>query len=67
MSISYAKIFKIMYNIKEMGNTNIRNKVRHKFDVINRQKIIHILFKSESPFYSKTQKNLQPHPIFCRT
>lgn len=42
MSISYAKIFKIMYNIKEIGNTNIRNKVRHKFDVINRHKIIHI-------------------------
>ena len=42
MSISYAKNFKIMYNIKEKGNTNIRNKVRHKFDVINRHKIIHI-------------------------
>ena len=31
-----------MYKPEETGNTIIRNKVRHRFDVINRQKILHI-------------------------
>ena len=31
-----------MYNLKEMVNTIIRNKVRQKFDVTNRHELIHI-------------------------
>ena len=42
MSVCYAKIFKIMYKQKETGYTIIRNKVRHRFDDINRHKILHI-------------------------
>ena len=38
MSICCAKKLKIMYTSQGTGNTNIRNKVRQKFDVINRQK-----------------------------
>ena len=31
-----------MYKPEEIGNTIIRNKVRHEFDDINRHKILHI-------------------------
>ena len=42
MFICYAKNFKIMYKPDKRGNTNIRDKVRHRFDDRNRQKLLHI-------------------------
>ena len=67
-----------MYNLKEMGNTNNRNKVRQKFDDINRQKTDRKSYISDSNqkilFTQRHRKiyslsfhvltSLQPHATF---